>query len=118
MKFTIPTKGMTKTMGMQTVSSAMNRYKEDIKFVSDSGELLLMDNQQCHLIKEYWFPESDHGTPSIEQIGGDGPELNDNDQLKYYKNCLYKISKVPLEHDLTRIRRDMVWFRCNISSTY
>jgi hypothetical protein len=46
--------------------------------------------------KEYWFPESEHGTPSIEQIGGDGPELNDNDQLKYYKNCLYKISKVPL----------------------
>ena len=30
MKFTIPVKGMNKTMGMQTLSSAMNRYKEDI----------------------------------------------------------------------------------------
>ena len=46
--------------------------------------------------KEYWFPENEHGTPSIETLGGDGPELNDNDQLKYFKNQLYKISKIPL----------------------
>jgi hypothetical protein len=46
--------------------------------------------------KEYWFPESDSGTPEIDTIGGDGPELNDNDQLKYFKNNLYKISKIPL----------------------
>jgi hypothetical protein len=46
--------------------------------------------------KEYWFPEGDSGSPQIETLAGDGPELNDNDQLKYYKNCLYKISKVPL----------------------
>lgn len=96
MKFTIPTKGMTKTLGMQTLSSAMNRYKEDIKFVADSGELTINGQSTMPFNKEYWFPESEHGSPSIEQIGGDGPELNDNDQLKYYKNCLYKISKVPL----------------------
>ena len=96
MKFTRPTKGMTKTLGMQTLSSAMNRYKEDIKFVSDSGELTINGQSTMPFNKEYWLPESEHGTPSIEQIGGDGPELNDNDQLKYYKNCLYKISKVPL----------------------
>ena len=39
MKFTIPVKGMNKTMGMQTLSSAMNRYKEDISFNVETGEL-------------------------------------------------------------------------------
>ena len=39
MKFTIPIKGMNKTLGMQTLSSAMNKYKEDIKFIGDTGEL-------------------------------------------------------------------------------
>ena len=46
--------------------------------------------------KEYWFPESESGSPQIETLGGDGPDLNDNDQLKFFKNQLYKISKIPL----------------------
>ena len=96
MSFTIPVKGMNKTMGMQTVSSAMNRYKEDIKFVGDTGELTINGQVNMPFNKEYWFPESDSGTPQIETLGGEGPELNDNDQLKYFKNQLYKISKIPL----------------------
>ena len=96
MKFTIPVRGMNKTMGMQTLSSAMNRYKEDIKFIADSGELTINGQATMPFMKEYWFPENDSGSPEIESIGGDGPELNDNDQLKYHKNNLYKVSKIPL----------------------
>lgn len=96
MKFTIPVKGMNKTLGMQTVSSAMNKYKEDIKFMPDTGELTVNGQVNLPFNKEYWFPENDSGSPNIETIGGDGPDLNDNDQLKYFKNQLYKISKIPL----------------------
>ena len=96
MKFTIPVKGMNKTMGMQTLSSAMNKYKEDIKFVGDTGELQINGQVNMPFNKEYWFPENESGSPQIETLGGDGPELNDNDQLKYFKNQLYKISKIPL----------------------
>lgn len=96
MKFTIPVKGMNKTMGMQTVSSAMNKYKEDIKFQSDTGELSINGQVNLPFNKEYWFPEGDSGSPEIETLGGDGPQLADDDQLKYFKNQLYKISKVPL----------------------
>ena len=96
MKFTIPIKGMNKTMGMQTLSSAMNKYKEDIKFIGDTGELQINGQVNMPFNKEYWFPESDSGSPQIETLSGDGPELNDNDQLKFFKNQLYKISKIPL----------------------
>ena len=96
MKFTIPVKGMNKTMGMQTLSSAMNRYKEDIKLNADSGEISINGQATMPFMKEYWFPENDSGSPEIDTIGGDGPELNDNDQLKFFKNNLYKISKIPL----------------------
>lgn len=96
MKFTIPVKGMNKTMGMQTLSSAMNKYKEDIKFVGDTGELTINGQVNMPFNKEYWFPENESGSPEIETLGGDGPDLNDNDQLKYFKNQLYKISKIPL----------------------
>lgn len=96
MKFTIPVKGMNKTMGMQTLSSAMNKYKEDIKFIGDTGELTINGQVNMPFNKEYWFPENESGSPEIETLGGDGPDLNDNDQLKYFKNQLYKISKIPL----------------------
>ena len=96
MKFTIPVKGMNKTMGMQTISSAMNRYKEDIKFQGETGELTINGQVNMPFNKEYWFPETESGSPEIESIGGDGPELNDNDHLKFFKNQLYKVSKIPI----------------------
>ena len=96
MKFTIPVKGMNKAMGMQTLSSSMNKYKEDIKFQGETGELTINGQTNMPFNKEYWFPETESGSPEIETLGGDGPELNDNDQLKFFKNQLYKISKIPL----------------------
>lgn len=101
MKFTIPVKNMNKAMGAQTLMSAMNRYKEDIKFIGDTGELSINGlniNGQVNMPfnTEYWMPETGDGTPEIEVLGGEGPELNDNDQLKFFKNQLYKISKIPL----------------------
>ena len=94
MKFTIPVKGMNKAMGMQTLSSSMNKYKEDIKFQGETGELTINGQTNMPFNKEYWFPETESGSPEIETLGGDGPELNDNDQLKFFKNQLYKISKI------------------------
>lgn len=96
MKFTIPVRGLSRAAGMQTVNAAMNRYKEDIKFIGDTGELTINGQVNMPFNKEYWFPEGDSGSPSIESLGGDGPDLNDNDQLKYFKNQLYKVSKIPL----------------------
>lgn len=96
MKFTIPVRGLNRAAGMQTVNTAMNRYKEDIKFIGDTGELTINGQVNMPFNKEYWFPEGDNGSPSIETLGGDGPDLNDNDQLKYFKNQLYKVSKIPL----------------------
>lgn len=122
MKFTIPVQGMNKTNGMQTLRSAMQRYKEDIKFNSDSGELTINGQPNLPFNKEYWFPETDSGTPQVETIGGDGPDLNDDSQLKFFKNQLYKMSKIPLSRfdddsgqtffgtDVTSMARDEINF--------
>lgn len=95
-KFTIPVKGMNRARGSQTLNAAMNRYKEDIQFISDTGELTINGKPQMPFSREYWMPESEAGTPEIEVLGGDGPELMDSDYLKFFKNQLYKISKIPL----------------------
>lgn len=115
MKFTIPTKNMNRVLAQQTLMSAMNRYKEDIKFVSDTGELTINGQVNMPFNKEYWMPDNENGTPEIETVSGDGPELNDNDQLKYFKNILYKISKIPL----SRFDQESgeTWFGADASST-
>lgn len=96
LKFTIPVRNMSRANAMQTLSSAMHRYKEDIKFVPDTGELSVNGQVNLPFNKEYWMPESEAGTPDIETLGGDGPDLMDSDYLKFFKNQLYRISKVPL----------------------
>lgn len=96
MRFTIPVKGMNRQTGMMTLNMAMNKYKEDIKFQSDTGELEINGRANLPFNKEYWLPESDSGSPQIETLGGEGPELADNDQMKFFRNQLYKISKIPL----------------------
>lgn len=96
MKFTIPVRGMGRALGKQTLANEMNRYRENINFEIETGELRINGQSNLPFSKEYWFPEGDSGSPSVETLGGDGPDLNDNDQLKYFKNQLYKMSKIPL----------------------
>jgi hypothetical protein len=105
---------MSRAHAMQTLSSAMNRYKEDIKFVGDTGELTVNGQVNLPFNKEYWMPETESGSPQIETLGGEGPELNDSDYLKFFKNQLYKISKIPL----SRFDQESgeTWFGADASS--
>lgn len=93
--FTIPINGMNKAKGMQTLSQAMNRYKEEISFNTDTGELRVNGKVNMPFNKEYWMPEGEAGTPAIETIVDNGPQLNDSDQIKYFLSNLYKMSKIP-----------------------
>lgn len=93
--FTIPINGMNKAKGMQTLSQAMNRYKEEISFNTETGELNVNGKVNMPFNKEYWMPENEAGTPQIETIVDNGPQLNDSDQIKYFESKLYKMSKIP-----------------------
>ena len=93
--FTIPVGGMNKAKGMQTLAQAMNRYKEDISFNTETGELQVNGRVNLPFNKEYWLPENEQGRPEIETLVDNGPQLNDSDQIKYFLSNLYKMSKIP-----------------------
>lgn len=93
--FTIPIAGLNKARGMQTLAQAMNRYKEDITFNTDTGELMINGKMNLPFNKEYWMPENEQGTPRIETLVDSGPMLNDSDQLKYFFEKLISMSKIP-----------------------
>lgn len=93
--FTIPIAGMNRAKGMQTLSQAMNRYKEDISFNTETGELQVNGKMNMPFNKEYWMPENENGKPEIETLVDSGPQLNDSEQLKYFEEKLFKMSKIP-----------------------
>ena len=93
--FTIPVSGMSKKNGLQTLNAAMNRYREEITFNQESGELRINGKTNMPFNKEFWMPENENGKPTIETLVDGGPSLSDSDQLKYFENKLYKMSKIP-----------------------
>ena len=93
--FTIPVNGMNKAKGLQTLNAAMNRYREDITFNNETGELKVNGKVNMPFNKEFWMPENENGKPEIETIVDNGPQLNDSEQLKFFASKLYKISKIP-----------------------
>ena len=93
--FTIPVGTQNRTKGMQTLANTMNRYKEDINFNIETGELKVNGKMNMPFNKEYWLPQNENGRPEIETLVDNGPMLNDSDQIKYFENKLYRMSKIP-----------------------
>lgn len=93
--FTIPVGKMSKAQGLQTLNQEMSRYKEDISFNNDTGELKVNGKVNLPFNKEYWLPENMNGKPQIETLVDGGPSLNDSDQMKFFLSKLYKMSKIP-----------------------
>lgn len=94
-KFVIPVGGKSKQMAKQTLGSLMQSYRENVDFDNESGELKINGKAMMPFSKEYWIPEGDGGTPQIENIGNDGPDLSDTESLKYFVDKLIQVSKVP-----------------------
>lgn len=113
--FTIPVNGMNKAKGLQTLNSAMARYREDISFNNETGELKVNGRTNLPFNKEYWMPENENGKPEIETLVDQGPTLNDSEQLRYFLSKLYKMSKIPE----SRFDKDAqtTWFGTDASQT-
>jgi hypothetical protein len=94
-KFVIPVGGKSKQMAKQTLGSLMQSYRENVDFDNESGELSINGKAMMPFSKEYWIPEGEQGTPTIENIGNDGPDLSDTESLKYFVDKLIQVSKIP-----------------------
>jgi len=95
MKFIIPVGGKSKTRARQSLSQLMNSYKEVVDFDWDSASLTTDGKPMLQFSKEYWLPSKEGESPEIETLGGEGPELNDTEALKYFSDKLKHVSKIP-----------------------
>lgn len=94
-KFIIPVGGKSKNRQKQSLAALMQSYKENIDFAEESGELKVNGKPMMPFNREYWFPETESGTPQMETVGNDGADLSDTESLKYFRNKLIRVSKIP-----------------------
>jgi len=95
MKMTVPvgTKSMQK--GMQTLGELMSIYKEDFDLNDQTGELMIDGKPKIQFYKNYLMPSGQGGTPTIEPINSEGPNLNDSTPLNYFFDRYIQESKIP-----------------------
>ena len=95
MKMTVPvgTKSMQK--GMQTLGELMSIYKEDFDLNDQTGELMIDGKPKIQFYKNYLMPSGQGGTPTIEPINSEGPNLNDSTPLNYFFDRFIQESKIP-----------------------
>ena len=92
--FTIPVENH-QSRGKQTLAETMHSYKEIISFNNESGELTVNGEPMVPGTREYWFPSVNGESPQVQTLGGDGPDLSDTEALNYFKQKLYRASKIP-----------------------
>jgi hypothetical protein len=95
LKMTVPIGTRSQQKGMQTLGELMSIYKEDVQFNDDTGELLMDGRPRIQFYKNYLMPQSSTGTPTIEPITIDGPNLNDTTPLNYFYDKFSQESKIP-----------------------
>jgi len=95
MKMTVPIGTKSPQKAMQSLGELMSIYKEDIKFNDESGELSIDGRPKIQFYKNYMMPAGVNGTPTIEPLNTEGPDLNDMQPLSYFYDKLMLESKVP-----------------------
>lgn len=95
LKMTVPIGTKSQQKGMQTLGELMSIYKEDIQLNDESGELTIDGRPKIQFYKNYLMPSGVNGTPTIEPINTEGPNLNDSGPLSYFFDKFILESKVP-----------------------
>jgi hypothetical protein len=95
LKFVIPVGGKSNNRAKQSLSQLMQRYNEDISFNDDEGSVSIQGKPNLPFMKQFWFPEKDGASPTVETVGGDGPDLADTEALRYFQDKLKLVSKIP-----------------------
>jgi len=101
-KFTIPVGGMSRQLAEEQVAKLIADYKDEVTWNDEFGTISINGSPHISYNKEYWFPETETGTPNVELVEQNGHNLNENDMLTWFYNALKRASKIPF----TRFDKD------------
>jgi len=97
-KFVIPTKGLGRQRAEEQIGQLIQDYSEEVEWDDSLGTLTINGSKHLSYNKQYWFPEGDGGTPTMEIMNtGIGHDLNEDSMLKWFHGVLKRASKIPAQ---------------------
>jgi len=94
-KFIIPTNGLTRQQAEQQIYELMSEYHEDVQWDDTMGTVSINGSTNIPHSKDFWFPNSDLGTPDMEIMAAQGTDLNEDTMLNWFFKNLKRASKLP-----------------------
>jgi len=94
-KFIIPTNGLTRQQAEQQIYELMSEYHEDVQWDDTMGTVSINGSTDIPHSKDFWFPNSDLGTPTVEIMSAQGTDLNEDTMLQWFYKILKRASKLP-----------------------
>jgi hypothetical protein len=95
-KFVIPVKGLSRQRAEEQIGQLIQDYSEEVEWDDTLGTLSINGSKHLPYNKQIWFPEGDAGTPTMELIGPQGHDLNEESMLKWFHQALKRASKIPI----------------------
>lgn len=94
-KFIIPVNGLTRQQAEQQIYELMSEYHEDVQWDETMGTVTINGSTNIPHSKDFWFPQSEGGSPTMEIVAAQGTDLNEDSMLKWFSNILKRASKLP-----------------------
>ena len=94
-KFVIPVKGLGRQRAEEQIGQLIQDYSEEVEWDDSLGTLTINGQKHLSYNKQYWFPEGDAGTPTMEIVSPQGHNLNEDDILKWFMGILKRATKIP-----------------------
>ena len=95
-KFVIPVKGLSRQRAEEQIGQLIQDYSEEVEWDDTLGTLSINGSKHLPYNKQIWFPEGDAGTPTMELVGPQGHDLNEESMLKWFHQALKRASKIPI----------------------
>ena len=95
MQYIIPVGSVASQNGKKTLAETAANHREIVDFDWNSGEIKTNGKPMLQFYKQIFLASSGGEVPQIQTLGGEGPQLNDTEALKYFKDKLRQASKIP-----------------------
>lgn len=83
---------------IKRLNESKNDYVNDFDFDQESGELFLNAEPSIVGYKEFFTAEtSGSGSPDIQEINTNGPDLTEVDSLQYWEKSFWKETEIPYD---------------------
>jgi len=96
-KFVIPVGGLTRQQAEQQVYELMSEYHDDVQWDERMGTVAINGSTNIPFSKDFWFPEGQGGTPSIDILQPTQVNLNEDIVLQWFYKILKRASKLPFQ---------------------